>query len=62
MKRVVGVPGDHVRLINRQVYVNGVPLQEPYVRHTSSAHDAFRDEFPRTTFPCRVSKAAGGWK
>src|SRR5213594_414763 len=35
VKRVVGVPGDRVRLINRQVYVNGNPLQEPYVRYTS---------------------------
>src|SRR5882757_11157747 len=26
VKRVVGVPGDRVRLINRQVYVNGHPL------------------------------------
>src|SRR5213080_5445833 len=30
VKRVVGVPGDRVRLLNRQVYVNGIPLQEPY--------------------------------
>ena len=30
VKRVVGVPGDRVRLINHQVYVNGNPLQEPY--------------------------------
>src|SRR6202022_479030 len=27
VKRVVGVPGDRVRLINRQGYVNGNPLQ-----------------------------------
>jgi signal peptidase I len=47
VKRVVGVPGDRVRLINRQVYVNGVPLREPYVRYTSRVHDVFRDEFPR---------------
>jgi signal peptidase I len=47
VKRVVGVPGDRVRLINRQVYVNGVPLHEPYVRYTSRVHDVFRDEFPR---------------
>src|SRR5438874_8564744 len=26
VKRVVGVPGDRVRLVNRQVYVNGKPL------------------------------------
>ena len=35
VKRVVGVPGDRVRLVNRQVYVNGHPLQEPYVRYSS---------------------------
>jgi signal peptidase I len=59
VKRVVGVPGDRVRLINRQVYVNGNPLQEPYVRYTSSAHDAFRDEFPRMNLP--VPGLEGGW-
>ena len=26
VKRVVGVPGDRVRLMNRRVYVNGVPV------------------------------------
>lgn len=47
VKRVVGVPGDRVRLINRRVYVNGTPLTESYVRYTAVAHDVFRDEFPR---------------
>jgi len=47
VKRVVGIPGDHIRLINRQLFVNGVPQQEPYVRHINPVHDAFRDEFPR---------------
>jgi signal peptidase I len=47
VKRVIGVPGDHVRLVNRQVYINGKPLKEPYVRYTSSIHDSFRDDFPR---------------
>lgn len=51
VKRVVGVPGDRVRLVNRQVYINGVPLREPYVRYTSRAHDVFRDEFPRLDLP-----------
>src|SRR5881409_616252 len=31
VKRVIGVPGDHVRLMNRQVWVNGLPLKENYV-------------------------------
>jgi len=47
VKRVIGLPGDRVRLINRQVYVNGIPLREPYVQHTRLEHDVFRDEFPR---------------
>jgi signal peptidase I len=47
VKRVVGVPGDRVRLIKRQVFVDGVALAEPYVHYSSEVHDAFRDEFPR---------------
>jgi signal peptidase I len=47
VKRVVGVPGDRIRLINRKVYVDGVPLTESYVRYSSMVHDVFRDEFPQ---------------
>src|SRR5271169_5475149 len=47
VKRVIGVPGDRVRLINKQVFVNGVPLKEPYVRFSRPADDLFRDNFPR---------------
>jgi signal peptidase I len=47
VKRVVGVPGDRIRLINKRVYVNGSPLTESYVRYKSNAPDTFRDNFPR---------------
>jgi len=47
VKRVVGVPGDRVRLIKRQVYVNGTMLTEPYVRHSSARLDLYRDDFPQ---------------
>ncbi|HXY11053.1 MAG TPA: signal peptidase I [Terriglobales bacterium] len=47
VKRVVGVPGDRIRLIEGAVYVHGVRLNEPYVHHSSRFHDAFRDDFPR---------------
>src|SRR5205809_2110252 len=59
VKRVVGVPGDRVRLINRQVYLNGVPTEEAYVRYSSRVHDAFRDEFPRLNIP--VPGLEGRW-
>jgi len=47
VKRVVGVPGDRVRLINKQVFVNGVALKEPYARFIRPSNDLFRDSFPR---------------
>ncbi len=31
IKRVVGLPGDRLRIIQGQVYVNGLPINEPYV-------------------------------
>src|SRR5215813_11208593 len=31
VKRVIGLPGDRIRIASGHVYVNGVPLQEPYV-------------------------------
>jgi signal peptidase I len=47
VKRVIGVPGDRVRLINKQVLVNGVAMKEPYAHFSRSANDLFRDSFPR---------------
>jgi len=46
VKRVIGLPGDRVRLLNKQVYLNGKPLQEPYKFHKSSYIDSYRDNFP----------------
>src|SRR5580704_5901850 len=59
VKRVVGVPGDRVRLVNRQVYVNESPLRENYAIHNSPVHDVFRDEFPRLNLP--VPGLDGAW-
>jgi len=59
VKRVVGVPGDRIRLVNREVYVNGVPQRESYVRYTSTIHDTFRDEFPRVNLV--VPELEGAW-
>lgn len=47
VKRVIGVPGDRIRLVHKQVEVNGVLLDEPYAIHRSPMLDVFRDEFPR---------------
>jgi signal peptidase I len=35
IKRVIGLPGDRIRIVMGQVYVNGVPLKEDYVADAS---------------------------
>src|ERR1700722_10570103 len=37
VKRVIGLPGDHVKLVNKQVFVNGKPLNEPYTIHLDNS-------------------------
>jgi signal peptidase I len=46
VKRVIGLPGDHIRLRNKIVYRNGEPLQEDYVIHAQHFYDGYRDNFP----------------
>jgi signal peptidase I len=46
VKRVIGLPGDRIRIVNERVYVDGVHLVEPYVVHDPSADDPFGDNFP----------------
>ena len=46
VKRVIGVPGDHIHLVNKVVYLNGHPLTEPYVQHIFPGIQPFRDNFP----------------
>jgi len=46
VKRVIGLPGERVRIVAQQVYVNGTRLAEPYVAHDPAARDPFGDDFP----------------
>ena len=46
VKRVVAQPGEHLRLHEGRVYVEGRPLAEPYALYTPSPPEVFRDEFP----------------
>jgi len=47
VKRIVGIPGDHIRLREGRVFINGVPITEPYAMYRPSGPDNFRDNFPR---------------
>jgi signal peptidase I len=48
VKRVIGVPGDRIRIFHRQVFVNEQPQTEPYVRHDPAYVGELRpgDDFP----------------
>jgi signal peptidase I len=46
VKRVVAVPGDRVRIINKHVYVNGIRQDDEYATFNWTQHDKFRDNFP----------------
>jgi signal peptidase I len=48
VKRVIGLPGDRVRIVDAKVYVNGALLTEPYVIHDPGAADLFGNDFPPT--------------
>ena len=47
VKRVVGIPGDHIRLRGGHVLVNGLSLTEPYAVYRPAGRDNYRDNFPR---------------
>jgi signal peptidase I len=69
VKRVIGMPGDTVEIRRKQVYVNGLILNEPYVVHSDSQvygdHDFIpsdartRDNLAPTRVPPRFFFALG---
>ncbi len=47
VKRVIGIPGDHIHLRNGIVYLNGVVQDEPQAaKPTRANYDPYVDDFP----------------
>src|SRR5258708_6040567 len=47
VKRIIGLPGDHLKIVDQQVFVNGKMLNEPYVVHdAASGYDPLNYTFP----------------
>jgi signal peptidase I len=46
MKRVMCLPGDRIHLRDKQVFLNGHLLNEPYVVQKSESMEPYRDNFP----------------
>ncbi|HVR47072.1 MAG TPA: signal peptidase I [Candidatus Binatia bacterium] len=53
IKRVVGLPGDRIRIVRGQVYLNGAKLDEPYVQHADD------HTFAETTVPAATVYVLG---
>ncbi len=50
VKRVVGVPGDRLRIVHGHVYVDGSALREPYAHFEPGAADPAVDTFPQKRY------------
>lgn len=46
VKRAIGVPGDHIKLVNKELYLNGRHIVEPYKVNKTPYVDPYRDNFP----------------
>jgi signal peptidase I len=50
VKRVVGIPGDRLRIEDGRVLVNGVAQDEPYAAFEPAPPNDFRDNFPARVY------------
>jgi signal peptidase I len=46
VKRLIGLPGDRLKMVDQKVYRNGKLLNEPYIFHKSGYPSQSRDNFP----------------
>jgi len=46
VKRAIGLPGDRLKIVGGQVFINGKALSEPYARHSNPGSDPYGDNFP----------------
>jgi signal peptidase I len=65
VKRVIGLPGDHLKLIDQKVYINGKLLNEQYIVHDPMVnYDPFNSYFPPRKDQMISSQVVpeSGWK
>src|SRR5579862_2410776 len=62
VKRVIGVPGDRIKIVDQKVYRNGQLLAEPYAYHDSATpYDPFLYNFPPATHDELISSMQAEW-
>lgn len=62
VKRIIGIPGDHIHLRDGVVYRNGEKLNEPYVIHQGGdlSYNPYRDNFPAVA-PTEFNNVTPEW-
>lgn len=61
VKRLIGVPGDHIHLRNGIVIINGVAQAQPYAQPTTRDNfSEFLDDFPAVP-PSEATEATESW-
>jgi signal peptidase I len=48
VKRVIGVPGDRIRIVNKTVHLNGSPVNEPYKILIPQQSSDYLNNFPQS--------------
>src|SRR2546422_11364144 len=62
VKRVIGLPGDRLKLVDQRIFINGKPLPEPYIVHDPSApYDPLNYNFPPPPSQLIASAMQGNW-
>src|SRR5579863_8310357 len=46
VKRCMGLPGDRIKVVDKDLWLNGHKLVEPYIQHIRPAIDPYADNFP----------------
>lgn len=63
VKRVIGLPGDTLQIINKEIFINGKRLREPWLkygsRHFASSYILSADESTRDNFGPVIVPAKG---
>ena len=61
IKRCIGIPGDHIKIKDGQVFVNGTLLSEPYALHDPYASDSSAENYPPTSDFTLEGRATPKW-
>lgn len=59
VKRVIGLPGDRIRINAKVLYRNGAKVDEPFKRHKSGYMDSYRDSWPPKGGSAEAQQTAG---